>query len=528
MAAFDPLRGAVVPLRGAAATAIAWRAGGALRVTVIAKATFAFANAMPMPRAAPQPILGADIHHGGNPAQSVRFTNDLAPWLPRADVLFTGHAYVPSESGLDTLPVRLIIADGSRRALYKMLLVKMPDGLEQAPIVYERAYGGATCAENPIGVGAAPGSREPSILDPSDPKRPAGFGPIAPTWPARARLVPPASSGALRGPILDIPNGFDWSYFQAAPPDQRIEHLRGDEWIGLDGLLPRLPRATMRLPGARGVARVYGLYAFGVTEGQALHLSADTLRIDGDEQTCTVVWRGSFPIFGEAALASVRIAAGVEITGEPLEWPNPASWSRTQEAAPIQQIRGDFEEDEEVETVALRIKNGVAVGDGSGGDGAAQKPALPFNTTPGALSPLAQPSAQARVYTSEEAFSGTFMLTDNDERPVVATALPFRDAAPPPKAAAPSKPAPPPMTTAAPEPPAPPPPPAPARAEPPRPPYEPTPEPAKPPPNKASPWAPQPEPAPAPPPPPKRPPEIGPSAASPALKRGLYGKFGKS
>lgn len=92
--------GAIIPLRGSTATAVAWRSGGELYVTVIVKATFAFAPDAAMTRVEPQEILRAD---GG----------DLAPYLRRADVLFTGPAGAP---------LRLSIFAGQRCVLDRRLL----------------------------------------------------------------------------------------------------------------------------------------------------------------------------------------------------------------------------------------------------------------------------------------------------------------------------------------------------------------------------------------------------------------------
>src|SRR6202012_2423908 len=103
------------------------------------------------------------------------------------------------------------------------------------------------------------------------------------------RLLGGVSRRTLEAPILEIPEGFDWSFFQTAPLDQRTELLRGDEWIILEGLHPSLPQFRTRLPGARGVARIHGLSAFGVNEGTYLDLYLDTLRVDGWEQRCSLV-----------------------------------------------------------------------------------------------------------------------------------------------------------------------------------------------------------------------------------------------
>jgi len=174
--------------------------------------------------------------------------------------------------------------------------------------------------DNPFGTGAEAGSPAPNIVDPKDPRRPASFAPLGRAFPPRKRLLGSTPRAQLEGPIVEIPDDFDWTYYQAAPPDQRIDALTGTEWLVLEGLHPTLPLLRTRLPSARGLARVYGLGQLGVAEGQMLELTADTLRIDGDEQRCTVVWRRSFPIPGEAALASLRIVVGVEACGAALRW----------------------------------------------------------------------------------------------------------------------------------------------------------------------------------------------------------------
>ncbi|AUX27235.1 uncharacterized protein SOCEGT47_078180 [Sorangium cellulosum] len=314
----------VLPLNGAAATAVAWRSRDQLRVTVIVKATFAFAADAVMPRVEPQKVLRGEVHHGGNPGRSVRLTSDLAPHLERADVLFTGHAHAPAPgTPVQSLPVRLAISDEGGPLLEKELVVQDRAGFQRMPIVYERAVRGENDQENFLGVPATgdPAEVEANVLDPREPARPAGFGPIARAWPARRRLLGSTPRKALDAPIAEIPDAFEWAYFQAAPPDQRMRYLRGDEWIELHGLHPTLPRLRTRLPEARGRARIHGLSSAGVSEGQPLDLNADTLRIDGDEQRCTLVFRGSFPVPDEAALAAVFVVAGVETADAPLDWP---------------------------------------------------------------------------------------------------------------------------------------------------------------------------------------------------------------
>ena len=72
-----------------------------------------------------------------------------------------------------------------------------------------------------------------------------------------------------------------------------------------------------------GTARVYGADRANVPE--MVPLMADMLHIDPETQLCTLVWRGSFPISSEAALASIAIAGGLSQPGEPAVWPKSES-----------------------------------------------------------------------------------------------------------------------------------------------------------------------------------------------------------
>jgi hypothetical protein len=481
----------VLALSGAAAAAVAWRARGQLNVTVIAKASFAFASDAQMPSAEPQAIVTAEVRHGQHPASSVRFTSDLAPYLGQADVVFTGYAWAPPGAAVRSLPVRLTIFDGQRILLDKPLLVQDSAPFQRMPIVYERAVCGADGLENPLGVGAMAGPGEPNIVDPGQPARPAGLGPIARAWPVRKRLLGSTPRSVLDGPILEIPDSLDWSYFQSAPPDQRIGHLRGGEWIVLQGLHPSVPRLRMRLPEARGVARIHGLSGSGVSEGQPLALTADTLRIDGEEQRCTVVFRGSFPVPNEAALAQMQVLAGVELPGAPLAWSSPRGSPQT---APFLSARGATPPAPKVDIGTFALEppaEGAAPG----------APALPFfSAPPGAISPLAIPSTGPKTPLDRP---GTGTLALPPDEPAGAASGP--PSAPP---AAPPSPAPPaPRVEHR-------PPSAPPAAAPPRAPER-RDSPPPPPPLQAAPPAPPQRPA-APPSPPK---------PSPALKKSLYEGF---
>ena len=136
---------------------------------------------------------------------------------------------------------------------------------------------------------------------------------------AQARCSGGIDHRAVEAPIAEIPEAMPWEYFQAAPPDQRIEPLRGGEWLVLDGLHPTRPRVQTCLPPARGAARVATLRG-GPTQS-AVELVCDTLAIDGDRQTFSLSWRGRYEVAdGEAALPALFVLAALEVPGVPVDW----------------------------------------------------------------------------------------------------------------------------------------------------------------------------------------------------------------
>jgi hypothetical protein len=300
------------------ATVVAWRYRGVLRATVIGKATFAFAVDAAAVRTAPQPIFREDVSFDDHPARSTRFGSDLVPHLPRPEVHFTGHAHAAGGRPVELMLVRLGLFAGNDVVLDKTLRVRKPGGFTKVPLTYEQAFGGIGVRENVFGRDAAAG---PTVIDPIDETHPASYAPIGRAWSARRALLGTTQRKAIDGSPMALPDDFTFDYFQAAPPDQRIAALRGDEWLVLDGVHPEHPRLRTRLPGPRGLALVHGLSSWGVAEGQPLHLHPDTLRIDGDEQRLTLTFRGIFPVQSEEALAGMRVVVGIGLPDEVIAWP---------------------------------------------------------------------------------------------------------------------------------------------------------------------------------------------------------------
>ena len=391
-----------------AADTVVWRMRGELRVSVIVKATFAFQPDAPMRVIAPEDIVRAEVHQANNPTRSVRLTSDLAPFLPAADVILTGHACAPEDETALGMSVRLAVYRESA-LLDKSINVlcateddcEVP--FETMPLVYELAYGGIGFTDNPYGVGVAsePG-KTPNLVDPSDPQKVACFAPVARGWPNRKRLLGKTDRRALEGPVCEIPDGFNFAYFQAAPRDQQIAYLQGNEWIVLEGMHAKHTQITSALPSAMGRARVFGLGE----GGRALALTADTLRIDADSLTCSVVWRGSFPVREPEMLSRLVIPAGVDTAEKMLDWPPAPDSAAPSATAPVVTAHSRPSWDRTVE-----------IGDPV--DSRA-RPAVPFRKGPVNLPPPKSPPPEPRDL--GDTFSTAEIIEQEDESPPT---LPF-------------------------------------------------------------------------------------------------------
>lgn len=319
---------AVGPL---ASAHLLWRQRGQLHVTILAKSTFSFVPGGIMTARPPDPIVATDVHHHDDATLSIRVASDLVPFLRRADILFSGFAHA-TRGPTSEMDVRLAIEHHQKLLLEKVLHVR-GDALgpsEQKPfevmaLTYERAFGGIGSEDNPLGTGNVPSKRPPNITSKTHPERTAGFAPLSPVFPARAIHLPTGLAPALIDPtasdILSIPDRFDWSYFQASPPDQQLEYLRGDETLILDGLHPTLAHLETRLPGISVLGRIAGAQ---VDDGvfHPLAMRADTLCIDGANQRATLTWRAVVPVSGEHAIESLRIQLLSSRAAESAWWPD--------------------------------------------------------------------------------------------------------------------------------------------------------------------------------------------------------------
>ena len=234
----------------------------------------------------------------------------------RTDVVFAGSAR--SEAGpvsellcrLRVVRDDLVLADKSVRVVGDRAAPGgEPRQFTEMPLVFERAFGGIGSAENPLG------SAIPNVLYGSPSTGPAGFAPISWTWPARKRLLPDGSRKFLEAPIALVPDGID-AFFQASLEDMQVPILSGREIVELTALSRGAAVRTLELPNvaSRAIARFDDASSFEIA------LLCDTLFIDADAETCSLVLRGTIPLESQSALGRMHVAVGLSVAGGPYSW----------------------------------------------------------------------------------------------------------------------------------------------------------------------------------------------------------------
>ncbi|MFO0615820.1 MAG: DUF2169 domain-containing protein [Polyangiaceae bacterium] len=288
-----------------------------VRLAVVAKATFGFEErgesagvgaergALEPPwmqPLAPQPLFADDRNHLSMPTASVEFPGDFAPYLGRTDVVLNGLVHPPATAA------RLLLGRHGNALLDKTVFVTDPNRSPSNPIplTYEHTYGGPTNAENPVG------RLSPALWNGHSLERVAGMGALSRHWPARARLLEPAQFQPRPSGFVEVPPDFAWDALQAAPADQRLPFLHGDEWIRVEGVAHRRARLVGRLPALTARAEEAGRPV------PALSFVIDQLLIDGAARRCHVRFRALMPWSGETRDLRVEVLAhGAPLSLEP-------------------------------------------------------------------------------------------------------------------------------------------------------------------------------------------------------------------
>lgn len=305
------------PHQGCSVASVAWTNAGALYVTIAVKTTLSLRDDGPAALVTPAPVETQDRFTTQGERGSLMVARELFPYRPRVDVTLTGHAQLPAGGvGIARLAVR-----GEGGWIDKSLEVRPPPSHghtrlppSRVPLSWEATWADD---ENPVGV---PRGSLAWILDPEQPGKGVGFGPVAPHWARRNSALGGHDPTFLEVDSPRFPDAFDWEYFHAAPIDQQLAFLGGTEAIELDGILDRARTLRTSLPHL--VAAAWAFAPWEVAEGQPLDLVADGLAIDADRALAHVVWRATYPMLGEDwSLSQLQLMASVEARvapGEPL------------------------------------------------------------------------------------------------------------------------------------------------------------------------------------------------------------------
>jgi hypothetical protein len=290
-----------------------------------------------------QPLVQADVFSGEPGLSAPLFESDYAHRKPCCDVLLLGRAHAPGGREVRRLPVGLQVGPMCKRFLVTghrswgagLLGVSAgePQPFSTMPISYDCAFGGTdrtreasdgrveTYLENPVGRGhglhkeAIDGQPLPNteqigepVTSPRGRYRPAAFSPIGRWWRPRCDWAGSYDQRWLDETAPFWPDDFQWRYFQAAPPDQVVEGLRGDEPVLLEHLTPDGRRA-FRLPGRQ----VSATFVPHVGKDVRVPAMLDTVVLEPDEGRFTLTWRASLAL--GRSVFDVKEAIAGEMSG---------------------------------------------------------------------------------------------------------------------------------------------------------------------------------------------------------------------
>ncbi len=306
-------------------------------ITLIAKGTF---DLHPDGRATlvdsdePPPLTG-DIHYDDDPTASLYYESDFVHYKPSTDLLLVGNCWVPGSKPVTSCPVTFQVGNWQRTLRVigqrfwiehgKDLLMSDPIPFRHGPLRYEYAFGGPEYPDNPIGKGlekmmdtsnvervALPNIEEPEHpLSHADQRpQPAGFGPLHRQWRQRHSKVGTYDEHWQETRWPWYAEDLDWSFFNAAPPQQQWPgYLTGNELISFENLHRDHQRFSSQLPGLRVRGFVHRRPLRGAEHGvfEEVQMHLDTLWIDSDQKRLVLVWRGSTNCVSESCDDIARV-----------------------------------------------------------------------------------------------------------------------------------------------------------------------------------------------------------------------------
>lgn len=292
---------------------------------------------------------------------------------PGGEVLIAGKCFAPKNKTVSAEQAsfrvgavrKSVYIFGPRRwetPLYLVKVISKPEPFTQMDITWNNALGGPDFDRNPQGKGLSEvispeGDKYvplPNIEDPghlisssSDKPDPAGFGPLGLDWPSRLRRLGTFDEKWLEESWPGFPDDFDFSYFNLAPKDQRMDgYFRGNEQIELTAMHPEQAVLHSELPGLR--ARVFA--ELKTAEGDVfkeIKTRLDTIWLFPHQDMGLCIWRGTMPVNDdEAEEVDHLLAFREKLTEEP----KPASHYQALMEEPPEEEEMETADKEEDET----------------------------------------------------------------------------------------------------------------------------------------------------------------------------------
>lgn len=303
---------------------------GREQLVIIIKATYQLTTSdSPLVLAEEQvPIIEADISTGEPGFSAALYESDYASFKPCCDVLVNGFAYAPFAKPTKEVPVQLKLVDQGKELLNKQFIVKgnrywelsvisftpsAPEPFLKMPVTYDNAFGGMDATnpehlrfypDNPVGKGYSHHKNNlvghllanteeigKPIQSPDGHYRPMAFGPIARSWPLRARYAGTYDDNWMQNTMPFWPDDFDYRFFQSAPPDQQVPYLKGGEEVTLLNF-SHYPIIHFKVPEQR----IPVLFIPYKGHDQQLQSVVDTLIIEPEQKRITMTSRVALPL----------------------------------------------------------------------------------------------------------------------------------------------------------------------------------------------------------------------------------------
>lgn len=304
-----------------------WLSGRTKAKVVLVKQNFEFdeqGNVTP-DNPGPEVVL-ADDYHGDPKCTSLSEVNEQVAFKQGFEVYGDFTAYPPKAKQARVIEVELGLYDQTQILFKKRLRVTGarfwkrsllgpvatdPQIIEPTPISYINAYGGKDLndetnyfLENPLGRGfklknkQALGQQLPSVeyahellRKPSHTTSVASFSAIPLHWSPRVELMPEIDQKALMAGNYPFKAMLDKHFNNTAPIDQRVDNDFTSGWaFSLSGLYPLQEYGQQQrvlLPFDVPIVQVVNTLS-----RSTMTMRCDTLVIDSDAQSFSLLWRG--------------------------------------------------------------------------------------------------------------------------------------------------------------------------------------------------------------------------------------------